>query len=64
MTLSLSAVVLLLVIMVLLIRKAGLKTSHAVVCILLGFYLSSSTVAPEMHRLTQSVINVLSGIDL
>ena len=45
MALSISAVVLLAIIVFLLIRKSGLKGGHAVVCILLGFYLASSTGA-------------------
>ncbi|CAM5554324.1 hypothetical protein SVIOM74S_09956 [Streptomyces violarus] len=39
MALSISAVVLLAIIVFLLIRKSGLKGGHAVVCMLLGFYI-------------------------
>ncbi|GAA4902231.1 hypothetical protein GCM10023237_21940 [Streptomyces coeruleoprunus] len=46
MALSISAVVLLAIVVFLLIRKSGLKAGHAVVCMLLGFYLASSSIAP------------------
>ena len=46
MALSISAVVLLAIIVFLLVKKSGLKAGHAVVCVLLGFYLASSTIAP------------------
>jgi hypothetical protein len=50
--LSISAVVLLAIIVFLLIKKSGLKAGHAIVCMLLGFYLASSTVAPTINELT------------
>ena len=62
MALSISAVVLLAVIVVLLIRKAGLKGGHAIVCILLGFYLASSSIAPTISDLTSSVAGMISDI--
>lgn len=62
MAVSVSAVVLLAVIALLLVKKSGLKASHAVVCILLGFYLASSSIAPTISRLTVSLANVISGI--
>ena len=46
MALSISAVVLLAIIVFILIKKSGLKAPHAIICILLGFYLASSTIAP------------------
>ncbi|MGG8409142.1 hypothetical protein ACM614_22370 [Streptomyces sp. 12297] len=64
MALSISAVVLLLVIVFLLVKKSGLKPGHAVVCVLLGFYLSSSSMAPTMRELTNSVAGMLGDIDL
>ena len=62
MALSISAVVLLAIIVVLLIRKSGLKGGHAVVCILLGFYLASSTIAPTISDLTTSVASMIGSI--
>jgi hypothetical protein len=60
--LSISAVVLLAIIVFLLIKKSGLKGGHAVVCILLGFYLASSTVAPTISQLTTNVASMISSI--
>jgi hypothetical protein len=60
--LSISAVVLLAIIVFLLIRKSGLKGGHAVVCVLLGFYLASSTVAPTISELTTNVASMIGSI--
>ncbi|GHI87592.1 hypothetical protein [Streptomyces xanthophaeus] len=62
MALSISAVVLLAIIVFLLVRKSGLKAGHAVVCVLLGFYLASSTVAPTLSQLTNNVASMISGL--
>lgn len=62
MALSISAVVLLAIIVFLLIKKSGLKAMHAVVCVLFGFYLASSSVAPTISDLTTSVANMVSGL--
>jgi hypothetical protein len=60
--LSISAVVLLAIIVFLLVRKSGLKAGHAVVCMLLGFYLASSTVAPTISELTTNVASMIGSI--
>ncbi|MEV7414206.1 hypothetical protein [Streptomyces sp. NPDC089919] len=62
MALSISAVVLLAIIVFLLIKKSGLKAGHAVVCMLLGFYLASSTIAPTISDLTNSVAGMLGDL--
>jgi hypothetical protein len=59
--LSVSAVLLLLIIVFLLMRKSGLKGGHALVCVLLGFYLSSSSIAPTLHQLTTNVAGMISS---
>ncbi|MFJ3927331.1 hypothetical protein [Streptomyces sp. NPDC090022] len=46
---SLSAIVLLLVLAWIFVRNGGLKFSHALVCVLLGFYLASSSMAATIH---------------
>ncbi len=61
MALSISAVLLLLIIVLLLVRKSGLKTGHALVCVLLGFYLASSSVAPTIHQLTSNVAGMIGN---
>ncbi|MDQ0992874.1 hypothetical protein [Streptomyces sp. V3I7] len=62
MALSISAVVLLAIIVFLLIKKSGLKGGHAFVCVLLGFYLASSTVAPTISELTTNVASMIGSI--
>ncbi|NEY31452.1 hypothetical protein GTU99_04410 [Streptomyces sp. PRKS01-65] len=62
MALSISAVVLLAIIVFLLIKKSGLKAGHAIVCMLLGFYLASSTVAPTISELTSNIAGILGSI--
>ncbi|ARZ68087.1 membrane protein [Streptomyces albireticuli] len=54
--------VLLAIIVFLLVRKSGLKAGHAAVCVLLGFYLASSSIAPTLHSLTSSVTGMISNI--
>ncbi|MEU6526871.1 hypothetical protein ABZ892_29580 [Streptomyces sp. NPDC046924] len=62
MALSISAVVLLAIIVFLLIKKSGLKTGHAVVCMLLGFYMASSTIAPTISELTTNIAGMIGSI--
>ncbi|MBZ4018549.1 MULTISPECIES: hypothetical protein [Streptomyces] len=62
MALSISAVVLLAIIVFLLVKKSGLKAGHAVVCILLGFYIASSTIAPTIRELTTNIAGMIGGI--
>ena len=62
MALSISAVVLRLIIVLLLVKKAGLKAGHAVVCVLLGFYLAGSSIAPTINELTSNVAGMLGDI--
>jgi hypothetical protein len=60
--LSISAVVLLAIIVFLLIKKSGLKAGHAIVCMLLGFYLASSTVAPTISQLTTNIAGMIGSL--
>ncbi|MCY0919044.1 MULTISPECIES: hypothetical protein [unclassified Streptomyces] len=62
MALSISAVVLLAIVVFLLVRRSGLKAGHALVCVLLGFYLASSTIAPTLSQLTSNVASMISGL--
>ncbi|MDT9685665.1 hypothetical protein RND61_26890 [Streptomyces sp. TRM76323] len=62
MALSISAVVLLAIVVFLLIRKSGLKTGHAVICMLLGFYLASSSIAPTVSQFTTSVAGMIGNL--
>ena len=62
MALSISAVVLLAIVVFLLVKKSGLKAGHAIVCMLLGFYLASSTVAPTINELTTNIAGMIGSI--
>ena len=62
MALSISAVVLLAIIVFLLVKKSGLKTGHMIVCVLLGFYLASSSIAPTISEVTSNVAGMIGGI--
>ncbi|AEM81183.1 hypothetical protein KN815_45040 [Streptomyces sp. 4503] len=64
MALSISVSVLLLIIVFMLVNKAGLKAVHAVVCVLLGFYLASSSVAPTIDDLTTNVADMIGGVKI
>ncbi|MEN3583220.1 hypothetical protein AAH978_03550 [Streptomyces sp. ZYX-F-203] len=62
MALSISAVVLLAIIVFLLIKKSGLKTGHAIVCMLLGFYLASSTIGPTISEVTSNIAGMIGNL--
>ncbi|WP_354642183.1 DUF2304 domain-containing protein [Kitasatospora camelliae] len=64
MALSVSAAVLMLVIVVVLIRKSGLRLAHAIICALLGFYLASSSLAPSIQAMTANVAGMINGLRL
>lgn len=44
-----------------LVRKDGLKITHAVVAILLGFYLSATAAAGGIGRLGTMIASMLGG---
>jgi hypothetical protein len=58
-TITLSVLLVLGVAVVVLCRYAGLRVLHALVCILLGFYLASSGFAPDISRFVSSLIRLL-----
>lgn len=59
MTVSLSAALLLGAAVFLLCRYAGLRISHAAVCTIFGFYLASSSLAPDIAKITASLFRLL-----
>jgi hypothetical protein len=61
MAISLSLVLVLALAVWVLHRYAGLKLWHGVVCILFGFYLATSTLAPEIRSTLTAVIRALTG---
>ncbi|SOD61038.1 hypothetical protein SAMN06297387_102454 [Streptomyces zhaozhouensis] len=62
MGLTISASLLLLIIVFLLVRKAGLKVLHAIVCVLLGFYLASSNMAPTIDNFSNSIGEMINSL--
>ncbi|MFJ3979173.1 hypothetical protein [Streptomyces sp. NPDC090021] len=63
MVLSLSVVVLLLILAWIFLRSGGLKFSHALVCVLLGFHLASSSMAATIHSGLTATANAVSGLN-
>lgn len=59
MTLTISVVAALGALVFLLCRYAGLRVWHALVCIVLGFYLASSSLAPDISQITRSLFRLL-----
>jgi hypothetical protein len=56
---SVSVVAVLTLAVILLCRYAGLRLAHALICVVLGFYLASSSLAPEINHLTASLLRML-----
>jgi len=62
MAISISVVVLLLILAVIFMRNGGLKVSHALVCLLLGFYLAGTSIAPTIHSGVTATADMVSGL--
>jgi uncharacterized membrane protein len=58
-TVTVSLALLLGVMVFLLCKYAGLRIWHAAVCIILGFYLASTSFAPYISQFTESIIRNL-----
>jgi hypothetical protein len=63
MAISISVVVLLLILAVVFLRNGALKLSHALVCVLLGFYLASTSMAPTIHNGLTATANIVSSLN-
>jgi F0F1-type ATP synthase assembly protein I len=61
MAIPLSLVLVLGIAVLLLHKYAGLKPWHGVICVLFGFYLATSTLAPEIRTTVNAIINALTG---
>lgn len=59
MTLTISVVLALGAVVILLCRYAGLRVWHALVCLVLGFYLAPSSLAPDIAQITHSLFRLL-----
>ncbi|MFD5492016.1 hypothetical protein ACFYY3_23105 [Streptomyces sp. NPDC001812] len=62
MAVSISVVLLLAVLAVIFLRNGGLKLSHALVCLLLGFSLASTSIAPTIHSGLTATADIVSGL--
>ena len=61
MAISISLIALLAVAVWMLYRFAGMRLWHGLVCMLFGFYLASSSAAPEIRTTVASIIHALTG---
>ncbi|MFE9173407.1 hypothetical protein [Streptomyces kebangsaanensis] len=50
MIVSISVVLLFLIIATIFVRNGALKLSHALICVLLGFFLAGTSMAPTIHE--------------
>jgi hypothetical protein len=62
MAVSISVVLLLLIIAVIFVRNNAMKISHALVCILLGFFLASTSMAPTIHQGLAATAQIVSSL--
>ncbi|AZM79030.1 hypothetical protein NC239_03430 [Streptomyces sp. G3] len=62
MAVSISVVLLLFILAVLFLRNGGLKISHALVCLLLGFYLASTSIAPTISSGLTATAEIVSSL--
>ena len=58
-TVSISAALLMGAGVFLLCRYAGLRVWHAAVCVIFGFYLASSSLAPDIAAIMKSLFRLL-----
>jgi hypothetical protein len=61
---SVSLVLLLGLLIVFLVRYTKLRTWHAILCILFGFYVASTPLGPYINAAATAVIHLISGIRL
>ncbi|MEV0978943.1 MULTISPECIES: hypothetical protein [unclassified Streptomyces] len=62
MAISISVVLLLLLLAVIFIRNGGLKITHALVCLLLGFYLASTSMAPTIQSGLTATADIVGSL--
>jgi F0F1-type ATP synthase assembly protein I len=58
---SISLVLALAAAVYLLQKYGGLRVWHAIVCILLGFYLATSSLAPQIRSTVTAIVRALTG---
>ncbi|MGW4223151.1 hypothetical protein ACWEG1_06790 [Streptomyces bauhiniae] len=62
MAVSISVVLLLLILAVVFMRNGALKISHALVCMMLGFSLASTSMAPTISNGLTATADLVSGL--
>jgi hypothetical protein len=62
MAISISVVLLLVILVVAFVRNGALKLPHALVCVLLGFFLAGSSMAPSIHNGLVATADIVSGL--
>ncbi|GAA0597807.1 MULTISPECIES: hypothetical protein [Streptomyces] len=62
MAISISVVLLLMVLAVIFLRSGGLKASHAMVCVLLGFFLAGTSMAPTIQDGLNATASVVGSL--
>ncbi|MFE9673841.1 hypothetical protein ACFYO5_06945 [Streptomyces sp. NPDC006259] len=62
MAVSISVVLLLLILAVVFLRSGGLKVSHALVCLLLGFFLAGTSMAPTINSGLTATADIVSSL--
>ena len=60
--LSLPVVLLFGLLMLMLIRKGGMKLSHALVAMVFGFYLASTALATQINSLDSTIANLVDSV--
>ncbi|RVU17644.1 hypothetical protein EOT10_34000 [Streptomyces antnestii] len=63
MSLSISVVLLLLILAVVFLRNGAMKISHALVCVLLGFLLAGTSMAPTLHNGLTATAGIVSSLN-
>lgn len=64
MVISLSAAVLLAIVLVVMIRAKSIKVGPAIVAALFGFFLASTNMAPDINRFLNSVADTINSIKI
>ncbi|MFF7893282.1 hypothetical protein ACFZDI_15560 [Streptomyces sp. NPDC007907] len=62
MAISISVVLLLTILAVIFLCNGGLKISHALVCLLLGFSLAGTSIAPTISSGLIATAEIVSGL--
>ena len=62
MAVSISVVVLLMILTVVFLRNGALKFTHAAVCVLLGFSMAGTSLAPTVHNGLTATADIVSSV--